>query len=112
MIKDASGNDLSANEGETFVFNITKPDGKTMQVVIAGEGTTTITNLPLGEYIVTEDQSWSYKYTAKYSSADIVNIKAKVTSTEDGYAEITNVPKEDKWLKADAYKENVFDAVQ
>ena len=102
-IQDANGKVLSANAGETFVFNVIKPDGKTMQVVIEGTGSVTLTNLPLGSYTVTEDESWSYKYTSLYTSATV-----SVTENNDAYAEIINKPKDDKWLKADAYEENVF----
>lgn len=106
-IQDANGKVLSANAGETFVFNVIKPDGKTMQVVIEGTGSVTLTNLPLGSYTVTEDESWSYKYTSLYTSATV-----NVTENKDAYAEIINKPKDDKWLKADAYEENVFNAVK
>jgi len=105
-IQDANGDALSANPGETFVFNVIKPDGKTMQVVISGTDSVTLTNLPLGSYTVTEDESWSYKYTSLYASVEV-----SVTENSDAYAKIINVPKKDKWLKADAYEENVFNAV-
>ncbi len=105
-IQDANGNNIVANAGETFVFNVTKTDGTTMKVVIAGTGSVTLTNLPMGTYTIEEDQSWSYKYTAKYTSVEVT-----ITETADAYAEIINVPKKDKWLKADAYAENVFSAV-
>ena len=34
-----------------------------MQVVITGEAQQVIKNLPVGDYTITEDTSWSWKYT-------------------------------------------------
>lgn len=112
VIKDEDGKIISPNPGESFLFNVTNADDFDMQVVIApvaGEAesySVTLSNLPLGDYTVTEDTSWSYKYDPEKST---VTANTKVTTTEDGQATITNVPKTDKWLKADAYAENVFD---
>lgn len=114
VIKDDMGNIISANAGETFLFTVANEAGLNMQVVIAPiEGkadsySITLANLPFGKYTVTEDTSWSYKYDPEKST---VKADTTVTATEDGQAIITNVPKTDKWLKADAYAENTFDAI-
>ena len=109
VVKDDNGNIISANPGETFLFTVTGENGFEMQVVIApdaakpGYDSVTLNNLPIGDYAVTEDTSWSYKY-----ATDEPSVIATITTTMDGQATITNVPKTDKWLKADAYAENVF----
>ena len=109
VVKDDNGNIIPANPGETFLFTVTDGRGFEMQVVIApdaakpGSDSVTLNNLPIGDYAVTEYTSWSYKY-----ATDEPSVIATITTTVDGQATITNVPKTDKWLKADAYAENVF----
>ena len=60
---DADGS-KSIDPHQTFVFKVTNKDtGKTMEVVITGKAQQTIKNLPVGDYTITEDTSWSWKYT-------------------------------------------------
>ncbi len=114
VVKDDKGITISANPGETFLFTVTDGRDFEMQVVIApeadkpGSDSVTLSNLPIGNYTVTEDTSWSYKYDSNDSTTSATT---SVTVTEDGQATITNVLKTDKWLKADAYVENVFNPV-
>ena len=114
VVKDDNGKIIPANPGETFLFTVTDGRGFKMQVVIAPDAakpesdSVTLNNLPIGDYAVTEDTSWSYKYDSNDSTTSATT---SVTVTEDGQATITNVLKTDKWLKADAYVENVFNPV-
>ncbi len=113
-INKAFATGTSPEVGETFVFTVTRPGGFSQQVVIAvtdenNDGVAeyapvTITNLPAGEYTVTEDMSWSKQYTATYSPSQTVEI-----TNADQSVTVTN-SKTDKWLKADAYAENKFAA--
>ncbi len=49
---------------QTFVFKVQNNEtNQTMEVVITGEGKKTIKNLPMGNYTITEDTNWSWKYT-------------------------------------------------
>lgn len=70
---------------QTFVFKVTNTNtGKTMEVVITGEGKKTIKNLPMGNYTITEDTNWSWKYTPKsedqfVTTSNIRNGAATVT---------------------------------
>lgn len=50
------------DQHQTFVFRV-RGDGVDMQVVITGTNTQVIKNLPVGNYTITEDTSWSWKYT-------------------------------------------------
>lgn len=60
--KAANGSTIDPNQ--TFVFKVkNNGTGKTMEVVITGPGEQTIKNLPMGSYTITEDTSWSWKYT-------------------------------------------------
>ncbi|MBR5805814.1 MAG: VWA domain-containing protein [Oscillospiraceae bacterium] len=111
-INKAFATGTSPEVGETFVFTVTRPGGFSQQVVIAVTdknndsvveyAPVTITNLPAGEYTVTEDMSWSKQYTATYSPSQTV-----VITNADQSVTVTN-SKTDKWLKADAYAENKF----
>ena len=48
---------------QTFVFKVKNNDnGKTMEIVITGEGQQTIKGLPMGSYTITEDTGWSWQY--------------------------------------------------
>lgn len=58
--KAANGSTIDPNQ--TFVFRV-KGEGVDMQVVITGANTQVIKNLPVGNYTITEDTSWSWKYT-------------------------------------------------
>lgn len=49
---------------QTFVFKVQNNEtNQIMEVVITGEGKKTIKNLPMGNYTITEDTNWSWKYT-------------------------------------------------
>ena len=93
------------DENQTFVFNVTGPNGFSMQVVIEGNGSTTIKGLPAGTYTVTEDTSWSWRYetdnpTQTVTAGDIKNGKATVT--------FVNTRDNEQWLNGNAYCKNDF----
>lgn len=68
-VKDTSltiinaGADLIHDPNQSFLFTVSGPNGLTFQVVITGNGSKTIRNLPLGDYTVTADTPWSWRYT-------------------------------------------------
>lgn len=71
---------------QTFVFKVTNTvTGKTMEVVITGPGEQTIKNLPVGEYTITEDTSWSWKYTPDGDATQ----ELKASSIQNGTATVT-----------------------
>ena len=62
--KTAADGSMKIDENQTFVFHVKgNNNGVDMQVVITGDGQQTIKNLPMGDYTITEDTSWSWKYT-------------------------------------------------
>lgn len=74
------------DQNQTFVFRVQGNNNDVdMQVVITGDGQQTIKNLPVGDYTITEDTSWSWKYTPdggaekKLMTSDIENGAATVT---------------------------------
>ncbi len=80
--KAANGSKIDRNQ--TFVFRV-KGEDVDMQVVITGANTQVIKNLPVGDYTITEDTSWSWKYTPvgdaekTRTTSDIKNGAATVT---------------------------------
>ena len=48
--------------GEKYVFNIQKDGKDYMTVTVDGNGSTTIKKLPKGNYTVTEETAWSWRY--------------------------------------------------
>lgn len=80
--KAANGSTIDPNQ--TFVFRV-RGDGVDMQVVITGTNTQVIKNLPVGNYTITEDTSWSWKY--KPVDGDTRQLEAE--SIENGVATVT-----------------------
>lgn len=61
-IEKKAASDSNIDQNQTFVFRV-KGEGVDMQVVITGANKQVIKNLPVGDYTITEDTSWSWKYT-------------------------------------------------
>lgn len=100
-----TGCNEAIDENQTFVFNVTGPNGFSMQVVIEGNGETTIKGLPAGTYTVKEDTSWSWRYetanpTQTVTAGDIKNGEATVT--------FVNTRDNEQWLNGSAYCKNDF----
>lgn len=83
-IEKKAASDSNIDQNQTFVFRV-KGEGVDMQVVITGTNKQVIKNLPVGEYTITEDTSWSWKYTPvdgamkTLMTSDIENGAATVT---------------------------------
>ena len=96
----------SIDENQSFVFTVSG-EGLDMQVVIPGNDSKTIKGLPSGTYTITEDTSWSWRYTTDSQQTvepgDVVN--GKVTVTFD------NSRSKIKWLNGCAYKDNPFNEI-
>lgn len=72
------------DRNQTFVFRV-QGEGVDMQVVITGPNKQVIKNLPVGDYTITEDTSWSWKYTP----VDGATQELKSDSIHDGAATVT-----------------------
>lgn len=64
------------DENQTFVYRVEGADNITkgkvdLAVTIHGNDSTTINNLPVGTYKVTEVETWSWRYTAGQSSVTV-----------------------------------------
>lgn len=94
-IKKKAANDSNIDPNQTFVFRV-KGEGVNMQVVITGANEQVIKNLPVGDYTITEDTSWSWKYTPVGGATQ----ELKSDSIQDGTATVTfkNENKGTNWL--------------
>ena len=95
------------DENQSFVFSVTGPNGYSTQVVIPGNGSVTIKGLPVGEYTITEDTSWSWRYEPEDGVAQTVT----VDDVENGTATVifNNTRDHEQWLDGNAYEWNLFD---
>lgn len=80
----ADGSKKPIDLNQTFVFRV-RGKGVDMQVVITGEAQQTIKNLPVGDYTITEDTSWSWKYTPVGGATQ----ELKSDRIQDGAATVT-----------------------
>ena len=92
------------DENQSFLFDVTGPDGYRQRVVINGNGSVTIKGLKAGTtYTVTEDSGWSWRYK-DYSGAQTVTLEPGVVNN----VAYTNQRDNPKWLGGDAYSRNIF----
>lgn len=93
------------DENQAYVFHVTGPDGFAMDVVIPGDGSTTINNLPVGTYTVTEETGWSWRYTPESNGIQVTadNPTANFTNTR-----ATKTSGIWKWLNGCDYRDNNF----
>ena len=98
-----SGCNETLDPNQTFVFTVTGPNSFSMEVVIKGTGSTTITNLPAGDYTVTEDTGWSWRYEPTSNGL--------TGSPEKPVVTFSNTRNNDYWLDGNAYCENKFTGI-
>lgn len=95
------------DEGQTFLFSVRGTDENTrdveLTVTVHGNGKTTVAELPVGSYTVTEMTDWSWRYTPQGGETQTV------TAGADG-AELTfvNGRTEEKWLDGGDFAVNLF----
>ena len=94
----------SIDENQSFIFDVTGPDGYSTRVVIQGNGSVTIKGLKIGAYTVTEVTSWSWRYTLTSSSQQITLLPA-----QSNVVIFANQRTSEKWLDGGAYRSNIFD---
>ena len=88
---------IGSSEDDVFIFHIKGTDTNNsyidMDVTIEGNSSVTVYDLPLGTYSVTEDISWSWRYTA-----DVVTQTVNLSDDPDAEVEFTNTYRENRWL--------------
>lgn len=100
------------DENQTFVFTVTGTEGEAnedinMAVVIKGEGSITLKDMPLGNYTVTEDTEWSWRYTPDHAEQTVI-----VYPQTGGNIVFNNVLDDNKWLDGSGYAENKFEKIK
>lgn len=109
IVKAAADDSKPIDKDQTFVFHVKgKNNNVDMQVVITGADKQVIKNLPVGEYTITEDTSWSWKYTPVDNNQSVME-----ENIQDGAATVTfkNENKGTNWLTSlakalNAWKDN------
>ena len=94
----------TSDENQSFLFDVTGPDGYSKRVVINGNGSVTINGLKIGTYTVTEVTGWSWRYTPD-SETKLITLKA---TGENNVVTFTNIRSSTKWLDGNAYSKNEF----
>lgn len=82
---------------QTFLFHVkNETTGKTFDVVLKANESKTITGLAGGNYTVTEDESWSWRYEAQETTWESGNIISR--ETPDISASVTNTKDNNHWF--------------
>ena len=111
-IEKKAASDSNIDPNQTFVFRV-QGEGVDMQVVITGTNKQVIKNLPVGDYTITEDTNWSWKYTPvdgamkTLMTSDIENGAATVTfeNKNNGTNWLTSLAKAiNTWAGGNAHK--------
>lgn len=89
------------NEG--FIFKVEGPEN--FRVSVKDNGTVKITGLPLGEYTVTEETGWSWRYqSVSISDNGTVNL---TEDSDTATVKVTNSNKNTSLLDGNAYVQNI-----
>ena len=90
IVKSAkTGTTIDPNQ--TFVFKVKNNDnGKTMEIVLTGEGQKTVKSLPMGSYTITEDTGWSWQYHPTEAAQTITVSETSKTVTFENEKTPTN----------------------
>lgn len=89
------------SNNDSFIFNVVGKGNVpyNAQVVITGNGSATLTGLPVGDYTVTEDTGWSWRYTCDGSTKSTVLSSANANDR----VTITNKLGDNKYLGDETY---------
>lgn len=94
------------DENQTFVFRVQGTDENTrtvdLIVTVHGNGKTTVSELPVGAYTVTEQTDWSWRYTPEAGTQTVTVTPGGSTVT------FTNTRTDGQWLNGDSYSINEF----
>ena len=97
---------------QSFIFTVTGPEGFSKKIVIQGNGTVVLTGLKIGEYTVTEDTAWSWRYTPKDGVAtQKITLQPGQTNEVTNRVTFVNNRSNNKWLDGNAYCKNVFGTI-
>lgn len=96
------------DENQTFLFHIQGIEDTTKEinltVTVHGNGKTTITDLPVGKYSVTEMTGWSWRYAPAKKAQEIT------LAVGGTMLQFANQRTENNWLDGDSFHVNLFGA--
>ena len=107
-------------DGDTFVFNVSGPDGYSSKVSISGKqlnqgnGTASLTISGLvtrGTYTVSEDTSWAWRYDTVDSNGAVdpdLAVQTVVLDPSGSTVTFVNAETNSKWLDFAGWCENLF----
>ncbi len=90
------------DENQSFIFTV-EGMGITLDVVINGNGSVTIQDLPIGNYTVTENTNWSWRYTPADDSQTIT-----LVANSKNEVSFANTRSRMYWLSGDSINENQY----
>ena len=106
-IKKEAAKDTKIDENQTFVFTVKGTDeytkGVNTQVIIKGDGSVTLKDLPVGKYTVTEDTNWSWRYNPTKNDQPV-----NADNTAQQTVTFVNSLDNNKWLSFLNRVTNVF----
>ena len=87
---------VSGATGDTFILTLvgkegTFAEGTVITIAVIGGQTVTLTDMPIGEYTVTADEAWSWRY-------EKIEATATVKVKDGGSVTVSPVSKNDQWL--------------
>lgn len=92
---------------QSFIFTVTGPEGFSKKIVIQGNGTVVLKGLKIGDYTVTEDTAWSWRYSPDGGAVRTITLQPGKTNSVTYVNNRTN----NKWLDGNAYVKNVFGTI-
>lgn len=96
------------DENQSFIFRIKGVDEKTagidLQVVIKGNDSVTINDLPIGSYDIIEETDWSWRYTPDENN----QTRIELNPLDKNEIPFKNNRTKKNWLNGAAYRENLF----
>lgn len=108
-IQKSAAEGTTIDPSQTFVFTVKGTDEHTKdvntQVIIQGAKSVTLKDLPVGNYTVTEDTNWSWRYTPDRASQTVNADSTTPQQTVTFVNELTN----DSWLSFLNRVTNVFE---
>lgn len=113
-ITKQAGDNTTFDPNETFIFTVKGTDANNsdvdMTVTIKGAGSVTINNLLVGDYTVTEDAVWSWRYNCTANGTAGFTTTATVPSANTVEVTFVNTINKTQWIDGHTYAENKFEA--
>lgn len=96
-----------ADTGQKFIIRV-QGEGVDLKFAISAGQTITIPDLPVGKYTVTEDFSWSWRYSciAITDMDETVSDNQVVLDADGNSITVTNTFNNSRWLSGDSFAEN------